>query len=230
MVCNLAALVLGCTAATTTCCLPAFFCLLGFGRAYLANDGIGRIFAHHIWGMDHIKLGSRILASKRENCQLAPRVLRQEACDVEHPAVQDDPAVLLRCVLGHLFNSVSTTTCVLLFPSSCSEFANNCIGCIFAHHIWRVDHVKFCGCILASKCDDCKFASRVLGEETRHVQHPVVKHHPTVFLGCAFSNFLHGEATTTGCLGFFLFFFLFGHSRLFCRHNCLGFLLGSRAE
>merc|ERR1712129_628644 len=109
MVCYLAALVL--TAATTGC-LPAFFC---FRRADLANDGIGCIFAHHIRGMDHIKLGSRILASKRENCQLAPRVLRQEACDVEHPAVQDDPAVLLRCVLGHLFNSVSTTTCVLLF-------------------------------------------------------------------------------------------------------------------
>lgn len=55
--------------------------------------------------MKHVELLGRVAAGVQEDSLLASRMVGQEARHIEHLAVDDDPAVILRVVLLHLLDS-----------------------------------------------------------------------------------------------------------------------------
>mmetsp|Transcript_13541 Transcript_13541/g.34063 ORF Transcript_13541/g.34063 Transcript_13541/m.34063 type:complete len:533 (+) Transcript_13541:299-1897(+) len=68
--------------------------------------GVRGVLLHHIRGMNHIKLCTSIFASESENCQLAARVVLEEARHVQYLPMKHDPAVILGGVLLDLGHGV----------------------------------------------------------------------------------------------------------------------------
>merc|ERR1719388_41049 len=71
-------------------------------RAYHADDGAWSILLDDVGGMDHVELLSGVLASESHDGEHTARVLLEEFRDVQHAAVEHDPAIGLRGVLRHL--------------------------------------------------------------------------------------------------------------------------------
>mmetsp|Transcript_21924 Transcript_21924/g.59890 ORF Transcript_21924/g.59890 Transcript_21924/m.59890 type:complete len:226 (+) Transcript_21924:439-1116(+) len=74
---------------------------------YLADDGIWSVLGDDVRGVDHVELRSGVLASEGQDGKLTTRVLGEEAGDIQHVAVQDNPAVFLRVVLRHVLQLVA---------------------------------------------------------------------------------------------------------------------------
>mmetsp|Transcript_54685 Transcript_54685/g.171699 ORF Transcript_54685/g.171699 Transcript_54685/m.171699 type:complete len:630 (+) Transcript_54685:168-2057(+) len=100
---------------------PGRGCLLGcwLGRLFLratrrrtacanhADDSVRRILANNVRWVDHVELGSGILACESQDSKLTTRMLRQKVGHVQDLIPQDDPTVALGGVLGHLLLHVS---------------------------------------------------------------------------------------------------------------------------
>merc|ERR1711988_1010492 len=82
-----------------------FFLLLfsfWFTFTKTANDSIRSVLTDNVWRVNHVELFCGILASECQNRQLAPWMLREEACDIENLTCDNHPTVSLRRVLGDL--------------------------------------------------------------------------------------------------------------------------------
>mmetsp|Transcript_1622 Transcript_1622/g.3518 ORF Transcript_1622/g.3518 Transcript_1622/m.3518 type:complete len:312 (+) Transcript_1622:714-1649(+) len=73
-----------------------------------ANDAVRRVLLDHIRRMDHVELSRRILSSECEDCELATRMVLQEAGDIENLSVQHHPTIVFRHMLGNLLQGVPT--------------------------------------------------------------------------------------------------------------------------
>mmetsp|Transcript_23605 Transcript_23605/g.48981 ORF Transcript_23605/g.48981 Transcript_23605/m.48981 type:complete len:238 (-) Transcript_23605:371-1084(-) len=126
--------------------------------ANIADHRVWGILANDIWRMDHVELLGGILSSKGQNRQLSAWMLRQEACHVQHLAINHDPAIALAVVLGHFCHGNTSATTARRRPchdgattSAAADHADHGVRSVFANHIWGMDHVEFLCGILASK-------------------------------------------------------------------------------
>mmetsp|Transcript_90009 Transcript_90009/g.205699 ORF Transcript_90009/g.205699 Transcript_90009/m.205699 type:complete len:492 (+) Transcript_90009:175-1650(+) len=74
--------------------------------AHGADHGVGRVLLQHIRRVDHVELRTGVLASECQDGELTAGVVLQEAGDVEHLAVQHNPAIILGGMLGNFLHCV----------------------------------------------------------------------------------------------------------------------------
>merc|ERR1711871_1592021 len=159
MVCNKISLVFGADwTATTHGCRRR-----SASNTNLANNGIRRVLANHVWGVNHVELLCSVLACKSQNGKFTTRVVREEIGDIQHLAVQDNPTRCLAVVFCHLLHgdptvAAATATSNCTTAATATDLPNDGVWSILSNHIWRVNHVELLSCILACKSQNGKFS------------------------------------------------------------------------
>jgi hypothetical protein len=144
-----------------------------------ANHSIWCILSDHIWRVNHVELPGSILARKSQDGQLAARVVLEKVRDIENLASDNDPAVGLAGVLGHLIHGVpghiwwqADNDTVTSAAATSSDHTNDLIWRVLPNHIRRVDQVELLGGILASERQNGQLAARVILEAASDLKHP----------------------------------------------------------